>query len=164
MRPVPTLGPESYIAFFINGECQGIAFQDLYDFLPLRTPPSKAEQKKRPNREGIREHKENPFDDGTLGYYPFISLFNGAQVRINPGPDFDHPPPPDIDAVVANPTADIKPQPDSERTWRPVCERYREFMEEQWALDEQEEKEAKKNQVRVPSFPSPPLGSSPTPR
>ncbi|KAI0713447.1 hypothetical protein C8Q76DRAFT_675535 [Earliella scabrosa] len=164
MRPVPTLGPESYIAFFINGECQGIAFQDLYDFLPLRTPPSKAEQKKRPNREGIREHKENPFDDGTLGYYPFISLFNGAQVRINPGPDFDHPPPPDIDAVVANPTADIKPQPDSERTWRPVCERYREFMEEQWALDEQEEKEAKKNQVRALSVSSPPLALPPTPR
>ena len=117
MRPVPTLGPESYIAFFVNGECQGIAFQDLYDYLPLRTPPSKAEQKKRATKEGIREHKENPFDDGTLGYYPFISLFNGAQVQINPGPDFSFPPPPDIDAVVANPTeVDIKPQPDSEPT------------------------------------------------
>ncbi|RPD59150.1 hypothetical protein L226DRAFT_536161 [Lentinus tigrinus ALCF2SS1-7] len=145
MRPVPTLGPESYIAFFINGESQGIAFQDLYDFLPLRTPPSKAEQKKRVNREGLREHKENPFDDGTLGYYPFISLFNGAQVQINPGPDFIFTPPPDIDAVVANPGADIKPIPDSKRTWRPACERYPEFMQEQWAMDEQEEIEAKKN-------------------
>ncbi|TFK88791.1 hypothetical protein K466DRAFT_598347 [Polyporus arcularius HHB13444] len=145
MRPVPTLGPKSYIAFFINGESQGIAFQDIYDFLPLRTPPSKSEQKKRVNREGLREHKENPFDDGTLGYYPFISLFNGAQVQINPGPDFDFPPPPDIDAVVANPGADIKPQPDSKRTWRPACERYPEFMQEQWALDEQEEIEARKN-------------------
>ncbi len=149
MRPVPTLGPKSYIAFFINGESQGIAFQDIYDFLPLRTPPSKSEQKKRVNREGLREHKENPFDDGTLGYYPFISLFNGAQVQINPGPDFDFPPPPDIDAVVANPGADIKPQPDSKRTWRPACERYPEFMQEQWALDEQEEIEARKNLVSL---------------
>ncbi|TBU29055.1 hypothetical protein BD311DRAFT_788095 [Dichomitus squalens] len=148
MRPLPTLGPESYIAFFINGECQGIAFQDLYDYLPLRRPPSKAEQKKRANKEGIREHKENPFDDGTLGYYPFVSLFNGAQVQMNPGPDFSFPPPPDIDAVVANPAeVDIKPQPDSRPTWRPVCERYSEFMQEQWALDEQEEKEAPRHHV-----------------
>ncbi|KAI0654764.1 hypothetical protein C8Q70DRAFT_1058172 [Cubamyces menziesii] len=146
MRPLPTLGPESYIAFFINGECQGIAFQDLYDYLPLRTPPSKAEQKKRANKEGLREHKENPFDDGTLGYYPFISLFNGAQVHINPGPSFDYTPPPDIDAVVANPEVDIKPQPDANPTWRPVCERYGEYMSEQWALDELEEKEARKTQ------------------
>ncbi|KAI0668521.1 hypothetical protein C8Q78DRAFT_993521 [Trametes maxima] len=147
MRPVPTLGPESYVAFFVNGECQGIAFQDLYDYLPLRTPPNKAEQKKRANKEGLREHKENPFDDGTLGYYPIISLFNGAQVHINPGPNFDFTPPPDIDAVVANPgEVDIKPQPDTKPTWRPVCERYSEFMSEQWALDEQEEKEARKAQ------------------
>lgn len=147
MRPVPTLGPQSYVAFFINGECQGIAFQDLYDYLPLRAPPSKAEQKKRVNKEGIREHKENPFDDGTLGYYPFISLFNGAQVEINPGPDFAFPPPLDIDAVVANPSeVDIKPQPDAKPTWRPVCERYSEFMKEQWAMDEQEEKDAPKHQ------------------
>ncbi|KAI6109038.1 hypothetical protein EDD16DRAFT_1522770, partial [Pisolithus croceorrhizus] len=52
-------------------------------------------------------HKENPYDDGTLGYYPFISLFNYA------------------------------------RTWRPICERYSEFMQEQWDLDAQEEEEAK---------------------
>ncbi|KAH9923949.1 uncharacterized protein BXZ73DRAFT_79349 [Epithele typhae] len=142
MRPLPTLGSESYIAFFVNGECQGIAFQDLYDYRPLRTPPNKSAHKKRANKEGIREHKENPFDDGTLGYYPFISLFNGAQVSINPGPDFAFPPPPDIDAVVANPGADIKPAPDSERTWRPMCERYEEFMQEQWELDDQEEAEA----------------------
>ena len=151
MRPVPTFGPESYIAFFINGECQGIAFQDLYDYRPLRKPPGKSAHKPRAGaKEGIKEHKENPFDDGTLGYYPFLSLFNGAQVRINPGPDFDFPPPPDIDAVVANPGADIKPQPDSARTWRPMCERYGEFMQEQWALDEQEEEEAKKAQKAQP--------------
>ncbi|KAI9056892.1 hypothetical protein FKP32DRAFT_1638834 [Trametes sanguinea] len=151
MRPLPTLGAESYVAFFVNGECQGIAFQDLYDYLPLRKAPSKSEQKKRANREGLREHKENPFDDGTLGYYPIVSLFNGAQVRINPGPHFDCPPPPDIDAVVANPgEVDIKPKPDTKPTWRPVCERYGEYMSEQWALDELEEKEARKAQKQQP--------------
>ena len=60
MRPLPTLGPESCIAFFVNGECQGIAFRDLYDFLPLRTPPNKAHEKKRGHKDGLREHKENP--------------------------------------------------------------------------------------------------------
>ena len=76
-------------------------------------------------------------------------------MQINPGPDFDFPPPPDIDTVVANPGADIKPKPDSKRTWRPACERYPEFMKEQWALDEQEEIEAKKNLVSA--LPPPPL-------
>ncbi|KAH9063720.1 hypothetical protein EDB83DRAFT_2506475 [Lactarius deliciosus] len=74
MRPLPTL-PDSKIAFFVNGRCQGVAFHEL----------------------GAREHKENHFDDGSLGYFPLVSLFNGARVRLNPGPDFAFPPPSDID-------------------------------------------------------------------
>ncbi|OBZ75882.1 Set1 complex component ash2 [Grifola frondosa] len=148
MRPLPTLGADSRIAFFVNGECQGIAFQDLYDYLPLRVTPDKS-QKKKTNKEGLREHRENPFDDGTLGYYPFISLFNEARVRLNPGPDFDFPPPPDIDAVLSNSSdMDIKP-PASKRTWRPMCERYPEFIAEQKAMDELEEAEARKVQKVV---------------
>ncbi|KAJ3566327.1 hypothetical protein NP233_g7074 [Leucocoprinus birnbaumii] len=169
LRPLPTLGPDSKIAFFVNGECQGVAFQDLYDYLQLRQPmdkSTKAKEKKRA-REGVKEHRQNPFDDGWLGYYPFISLFNDGAVRINPGPDFDYPPPPDIDALLEgrDPLAppekkpkldldgsepasdgmnvdtdvDVKPT----RTWRPACERYPEFMQEQWGLDAQEEEEAK---------------------
>ncbi|KAF7363309.1 COMPASS complex protein [Mycena sanguinolenta] len=93
LRPLPTL-PDSHIAFFVNGECQGIAFQDLYDYLQLRQTniSRKAKDRKR-TREGVKEHTENPFDDGTLGYYPFISLFNEASVKLNPGPTFDFPPP-----------------------------------------------------------------------
>ena len=141
LRPLPTL-PDSYIAFFVNGECQGIAFEDLFDYLPLRTTPAsrKKEKDKKRAREGApREHKENPFDDGTLGYYPFISLFNYARVRLNPGPNFDCPPPPDIDSVLKG----IDHTATQEQTWRPICERYPEYMREQWDLDEQEEEQAK---------------------
>ncbi|TFK27402.1 hypothetical protein FA15DRAFT_614083, partial [Coprinopsis marcescibilis] len=99
LRPLPTL-PNSRIAFFVNGESQGIAFEDLYDFLPLRQTEEqkrKAKDRSRRVKEGVKEHRENPFDDGTLGYYPMISLFNDAIVQINPGPNFDYAPPPDID-------------------------------------------------------------------
>jgi COMPASS component BRE2 len=141
LRPLPTL-PDSYIAFFVNGECQGIAFEDLFDYLPLRTTPAsrKKEKDKKRAREGApREHKENPFDDGTLGYYPFISLFNYARVRLNPGPNFDFAPPPDIDTVLKG----IDHTTTQNQTWRPICERYSEYMKEQWNLDEQEEEQAK---------------------
>ena len=157
MRPLPTLGSESCIAFFINGKSQGIAFQDIFDYLPLRTPPNKHQEKRRTNREGIREHRENFFDDGSLGYYPMISLFNEAEVQLNPGPDFEYPPPPDIDAVLMSDNADeadVKPSPEEPRRWRPLCERYSEYIQEQFALDKQEEDEfAKQAKVR----PLPPL-------
>src|SRR6266851_2993513 len=105
MRTLPTL-PDSKIAFFVNGRSQGVAFRDVYDFRPLRVSAdarkaAAAQAKRRSTREGAREHKENHFDDGSLGYFPFVSLFNGARVRLNPGPDFAFPPPPDIDAVLA---------------------------------------------------------------
>ncbi|KAF9069817.1 hypothetical protein BDP27DRAFT_1420499 [Rhodocollybia butyracea] len=106
----------------------------------LRQNGKKATEKKK-YREGLKEsHKDNPFDDGTLGYYPFISLFNDASVQLNPGPDFEFPPPPDIDAILDDPNV-IKAD-GQERTWRPMCERYLEFMAEQWEFDEREEQEA----------------------
>ncbi|KAF8061568.1 COMPASS complex protein [Lyophyllum atratum] len=119
LRPLSTL-PGSRVAFFVNGECQGVAFQDIYDYLQLRQSENqrKAKEKKR-TREGVKEHRENPFNDGWLGYYPFISLFN--------------------DACGEN----------TERKWRPTCERYPEFMAEQWALDEIEEKEAGEEAARA---------------
>lgn len=145
LRPLPEL-KGSHIAFFVNGECQTVAFRDLYDYLPLPTTPASRKKdrensKKRAKEGAPREHKENPFDDGTLGYYPFISLFNYARVRINPGPDFEFPPPPDIEGFLRSSSGeDVKPS--SQRTWRPMCERYTEYMQEQWDLDEREEEEA----------------------
>jgi len=154
MRALPTL-PESKIAFFVNGQSQGVAFRDLYDFRPLRAPADArkaAQAKRRTTREGAREHKENHFDDASLGYFPLISLFNGARVRLNPGPDFAFPPPPDIDATLAardQTDGDNKPPSDTTtRTWRPLCERYSEFMEEQWALDKLEEEQARVEAVK----------------
>ncbi|KAJ6547408.1 hypothetical protein B0H19DRAFT_954866, partial [Mycena capillaripes] len=143
LRPLPTL-PDSHIAFFVNGECQGVAFQDLYDYLQLRASDTSRKGKDRKRtREGVKEHIENPFDDGTLGYYPFISLFNEACVRLNPGPTFDFPPPSDIEALLFG-------TPESmEQNWRPTCERYAEFMAEQWALDAIEEEEASSEAVRT---------------
>jgi COMPASS component BRE2 len=71
MRSLPTL-PESKVAFFVNGQCQGVAFRELYDFRPLHAPTDerKSQAKRRTTREGTREHKENHFDDGSLGYFP----------------------------------------------------------------------------------------------
>ncbi|KAL5490423.1 ASH2 [Sanghuangporus weigelae] len=143
----------SHIAFFVNGRCQGIAFQDLFDYLQLRTKPSARNQRSRRRlREGYVEHTENPFDDGTLGYYPFISLFNGARVRINAGPDFEFSPPMDIDGVLANDpdSADTKA-----RTWRPLCERYAEFMQEQRELDARDEVEAQRKAQEIQDAPNP---------
>ncbi|KAH7889249.1 hypothetical protein F5I97DRAFT_492918 [Phlebopus sp. FC_14] len=146
LRPLPELSG-SHIAFFVNGECQNIAFNDLYDYLPLRTTPAsrkkdKENSRKRAREGAPREHKENPFDDGTLGYYPFISLFNYARVRINPGPNFDFPPPSDIENLLHS-GGEEDNKASYQRTWRPICERYPEYMQEQWALDAFEEEEAK---------------------
>ncbi|KAG6885132.1 hypothetical protein C0993_005598 [Termitomyces sp. T159_Od127] len=143
LRPLPVL-PGSRIAFFVNGACQGAAFTDLYDYLPLRQTDTQRKKEKRRTREGVKEHRENPFDDGWLGYYPFVSLFNDAVVRINPGPHFEFPPPNDIDALLDGTVGTA-----SERTWRPACERYAEFMAEQWALDAVEEEEAKADALRA---------------
>jgi len=65
---------------------------------------------------------------------------------LNPGPDFEFPPPSDIDALLDGtpvPVGEI-----TERTWRPTCERYPEFMAEQWALDQVEEEEARVEAAR----------------
>ncbi|KAF5331137.1 hypothetical protein D9619_005569 [Psilocybe cf. subviscida] len=197
LRPLPTLA-DSRIAFFVNGEAQGIAYQDLYDYLPLRQSDTHKANTKRRQKEGVKEHIKNPFDDGTLGYYPFISLFNEASIRLNPGPDFEFPPPDDIDALLdgnpsetAPPTtdasvkpdvaldlpidADVKPniatiesepesgelqpspsmdepsKPASKRTWRPACERYPEFMQEEWAFDAREDEEARADLAKMAS-------------
>ncbi|THH08209.1 hypothetical protein EW145_g2857 [Phellinidium pouzarii] len=145
LQPLPVLRG-SHIAFFVNGVAQGIAFSELYDYLQLRTVPSaRKDRSRRRAREGLVEHTENPFDDGWLGYYPVISLFNGARVRVNAGPDFEFSPPADIEGTLAGDpeSADTKT-----RTWRPLCERYSEFMDEQWGLDAIEEAEAQLKTVQ----------------
>ncbi|KZT44105.1 hypothetical protein SISSUDRAFT_977314, partial [Sistotremastrum suecicum HHB10207 ss-3] len=142
-RPLPTLGSESFIAFFVNGKCQGIAYQDLYDYLQLRQTPAQIAEKQKSVRHrehGPRQHAENPFDDGSLGYYPFISLYGDARVRLNPGPHFEFTPPNDIDrACLTSDTLSPQEADSKERTWRPLQDRYQEFMQQQWELDVIEE-------------------------
>ncbi|KAH7340978.1 concanavalin A-like lectin/glucanase domain-containing protein, partial [Rhizoctonia solani] len=145
MRPLPLL-QGSKIAFFVNGDCQGVAFEDIYDYLQLRadTKSSSAKGSRRGGAvEAFQRERENIFDDGWLGYYPFISVFGGGIARINAGPDFHFRPPDDIDALLESEgsTPAVK-QENSTPTWRPLQERYSEFMAEQWALDAKEEAHA----------------------
>jgi COMPASS component BRE2 len=128
MRPLPAL-PGSCIAFFVNGESQGVAFKDIYAYLPLRATNTGTAGKV---RDYLKE-RENPFDDGSLGYYPCISLFGNATVRINPGPVFKYPPPDDMSAALGYSLP--------ERQWRPLSERYPEYISEIRALDDKEENE-----------------------
>ncbi|KAG8906252.1 hypothetical protein FRB99_007314 [Tulasnella sp. 403] len=150
LRPIPTLGEESCIAFFVNGECQGPAFTDLYDFLQLKASTKKDVRTRRNLPLYLRE-RENHFDDGSLGYYPFLSVFNDARIAINTGPDFVFPPPPDIDAILRpkpdEPASETSLNGDSSqaRKWRPLCERYNEYMAEEYAQDELDEAEAQRS-------------------
>ncbi|KDQ06733.1 hypothetical protein BOTBODRAFT_39390 [Botryobasidium botryosum FD-172 SS1] len=155
LRPLPIL-PDSSIAFFVNGECQGPAFKDIYSYLQLRLPASarKGENAVKKTTEAFLKERENHFDDGSLGYYPFISIYGGARVRINPGPNFDFPPPPNIDAVLSkssqtDPANDPTEMGETERTWRPLCERYPEYMAEIWEMDDKEEAEAQAAQAAL---------------
>ena len=142
LRPLPIL-KGSKIAYFINGECQGVAFSDLYDYLQLRES-SKKKAKDRSQRYLNMRH--NPYDDGTLGYYPFLSLFHEAVVRINAGPDFVFPPPPDIDALLEGRLQDAQ---SGARIWRPISERYDDYTVEMMALDDLEEQQARENTARA---------------
>ncbi|WFD30317.1 (methyl)glyoxal oxidase [Malassezia sp. CBS 17886] len=86
---LPTL-PGSCIGFVVNGEPQGIAFSDLYDFRPLRTEPGTTTKGKRErggadvtpysNASAIVRSRLNTFDDGDLGYYPMASMYGGARM------------------------------------------------------------------------------------
>ncbi|KAG8739035.1 hypothetical protein FRC10_006230 [Ceratobasidium sp. 414] len=144
MRPLPILHG-SKVAFFVNGECQGVAFEDIYDYLQLRVDPksSSAKASKKGGVEAFQRERENIFDDGWLGYYPFVSVFGGGLARINAGPDFLFRPPDDIDALLEQGTNSSVKLENSTPTWRPLQERYQEFMSEQWALDAKEEAHAK---------------------
>lgn len=73
--------PHSYIKFYKNGKDMGKAFSNLLAFLP---PASNL-----PANLGER----SALDDGTLGYYPAVSVLRDSVVEVNLGPDFWFPPP-----------------------------------------------------------------------
>lgn len=107
LRQIPTLGAESLIGFFVNGEPQGVAFQNLLDFRPLRrqraaqqdsTLKSKVNATRGLGTDNgdveetaittsstaasILKSRENHFDDGALGYFPIVSLYGNARAKI----------------------------------------------------------------------------------
>jgi COMPASS component BRE2 len=111
--------PRSCINVYKNGVLMGTPWTDLLAFLP---PASKQAQ-----QTGGRE----ALDDGTLGYYPAVSVFRGGAVEVNFGPDFWYPPPAE-DAEMTE--ADGPQKPKSNRL-RAVSERYDEQIVEDIVYD-----------------------------
>ncbi|KAI9836093.1 MAG: hypothetical protein M1819_001707 [Sarea resinae] len=83
-HPSPALRtlPSSFIKIYKNGTLIGTPFSSLLSFLPPASKP-----KIEPGS-GAREG----LDDGTLGYYPAVSVFRGGAVELNFGPSFWCPP------------------------------------------------------------------------
>jgi COMPASS component BRE2 len=130
-HPTPALRtlPNSHIKLYKNGVLMGTPFTDLLSFLP---PASKMTQQP-PGRECL--------DDGSLGYYPAVSVFRGGAVELNFGPDFWFPPPgipaaggeggaEDVDMVDAG-AAPRRPPP----RLAPISDRYSEQIAEDIVYD-----------------------------
>ena len=147
-RPLPIL-PGSKIIFFVDGVCQGVAFSDLFDFLPLRLDENDSKRKtmeKVQSADGRLNVLENFNDDGALGYYPIVSVFGGGVATLNPGPEFEFSPPLDLDSAIATSPNPIShpstPLLQSSTKIRPLSERYEEFYAEQASLDDLDELES----------------------
>lgn len=126
--------PGSSVTLFKNGVEQPEKITDLYSFLPTTI-----------ENEDIHLYynttqQQNPSyrcsDDGSLGYYPVISVFQGGVVSLNPGPDFKFPCP----KRGSQPSADET----SERTKevQSLSSRYQEGIVEEWYWDLVDEIEA----------------------
>ncbi|KAF7730001.1 hypothetical protein EC973_003414 [Apophysomyces ossiformis] len=136
----PRTIPGSSITVYKNGISQGVMFEDLIDFedfgrlpeLVLAQHNKKRKKQKKDGSsmprmrmeedeyDGIRAQQwtEDPplDDDGTLGYYPAVSVFKGGMVRCNFGPDFRFP-------------------PQTQEEWKPMSQRYNEYMAEECMWD-----------------------------
>ncbi|KAI8877437.1 hypothetical protein K501DRAFT_337410 [Backusella circina FSU 941] len=130
----PAILHGSYITLYKNGVNQGVMFTDLIDFedfgrLPETVLAKRAKKKRKQKKDypnGIPENDsvghqhwtEDPplEDDGTLGYYPAVSVFKGGVVTCNFGPHFQYPP---------------HDQPD----YKPMSQRYDEYMAEECCWD-----------------------------
>ena len=122
--------PHSHIKVYKNGHEVGYAFENLLAFLPPASAPSP---------EAVKTGARTGLDDGMVGYFPAVSLFNGGEVELNFGPDFWCPPADlagnkdddddddnDMDAVDAVPEG---------RRLRAIAERYKEQIAEDVVWD-----------------------------
>ncbi|KAI5455481.1 transcription factor, contains a PHD finger motif [Naganishia albida] len=142
-RALPRLAG-SKISFFLNGKpmAPSAAFEDIFDFLPLKqTEAELAAQaaliKKLGALEASLKDRENPNDDGTLGYYPFISCFGTGKVQFNPGPEWMAPVDPTAWGLGLR-SVDGREEP---ITPRPMSERWAEFAAEETQYDRADEDE-----------------------
>ena len=103
-RTPPKTLPNSFISVYRNGKLMDTPFRDLNAFMAPHSKPS--------SLLGGRE-----VDDGMLGYYPALSVFNSGTVRWNPGPTFEFPP------------------SDAPCSMRPMSERYEEQIAEDIVWD-----------------------------
>ncbi|CUM54471.1 uncharacterized protein AC631_04086 [Debaryomyces fabryi] len=114
--------PNSKITVFKNGIEIGVMFENLYSFLP--TYLEDAELNVSYNTRQLQNTGYKNTDDGSLGYYPMLSVFQNGVVGINPGPDFKFP--------IAGLDNDV----------RPMSERYNEIIIDEWYWDLIDEVEA----------------------
>ena len=139
LPPLRTL-PNSHIKIYKNGVLMGTPWTDLLAFLP---PASRMVQQP-PERDSL--------DDGSLGYYPAVSVFRGGAVELNFGPNFWYPPPElqglaqnpsgaagvDVEMVDANGSGEgrsVSQLRGALHTLRPVSERYNEQIAEDIVYD-----------------------------
>ena len=121
--------PFSSIKVYKNGQLMGTPFTDLFAFLPPASKPA--------TQSGVVGAREG-LDDGMLGYYPSLSVFQGGAAEANFGPHFWFPPSElsseeDIDMVdeSVNAPSSIAPA----RKLRPLFERYNEQIAEDVVYD-----------------------------
>ncbi|KAG0244864.1 hypothetical protein BGX31_008407 [Mortierella sp. GBA43] len=116
-KPIPPpIIPGSKIIVYKNGICQGVMWQDLFALLPIE--------------QNAKEKDQLRFDDGTLGYYPVISVYRNGTATANFGPEFKFPPSVDPEAE-----AEDMPTTTEQPVWRPMCERWEEKLIEESLID-----------------------------
>jgi COMPASS component BRE2 len=113
--PPPTISG-SKIIVYKNGVCQGVMWQDLLSILPIE--------------QNAKEKDQLRFDDGTLGYYPVISVYRNGTATANFGPDFKYPPSKDPEAEAENRRITAE-----QNVWRPMSERWEEKLIEECLID-----------------------------
>lgn len=118
-HPTVPVIPESRIVVFKNGQRVGEMFNNLYSFLPLDIADDAAATDA--NTKQLQNPSYRNTDDGSLGYYPMMSVFLNGVVKINAGPDFRYTVPEGA---------------------QPLCGRYEESVVEEWFWDLIDEVEA----------------------
>ncbi|KAK6199296.1 uncharacterized protein RJT21DRAFT_131066 [Scheffersomyces amazonensis] len=112
--------PNSRIRIFKNGIEQKHSVENLYSFLP--TDVENEELNLLPNTKQAQNLNYKNTDDGSLAYYPMLSVFQNGIVGINPGPQFQYPL--------------------AEEDVKPLSDRYDESVVDEWYWDILDEVEA----------------------